>query len=61
MTLFLSLQQLGDTLLNQSALATLGKVLHVLMSSQAEILKQMLKRLLADQCFSRLVVVEQKE
>ena len=55
------LHQLGHTLLNQSVLAILGEVLHVSMSSQAEMLEQMLKRLLADQRLSRLVVVEQEE
>ena len=61
-TLFSSLHQLGYNFLNQSALALFGKeVLHVWMNRQAEMLEHILRRLLANQCFSRLVVVEREE
>ena len=61
MTLLLSLHRFGDTFLNQSAVTTLGEVLCVSMSSQAEMFKHILRRLLADQRLSRLVVVEREE
>ena len=60
-TFFSSLHQFGHTFLNQSALAILKEVLRVSMSTQAEMLEHIFRRLLADQRLSRSIVVEQEE